>query len=201
MANICYMAVVVDSKEKFDFINKKIDLLKEKYEFEYMGFAFWSGNYIFRFENKWKPDFKIPQFLSKGLDSPIEFWYQETLTGLAGKRTYENGKTTKKSTIDCDIRDIEMRVCLYYTDWEGINWDCACHNKKFSINVTGGSRNPETLIITLRTITENGEIVCAKNYVTEFNPESFNVVFNTFYSEPDKVWEQEKKFYAEIVNS
>lgn len=200
MANICYMAVVVDSKESFEILHNRIDSVNEKTDSDFMGFAYWCNKYIFRFESKWEPDLKVPQILSKGLSTAIEFWYQESLTGLAGKRIYENGKTIEKSNIDCDIRDMEMRRCLYYTDWEGINWDSSCHNSKFCINVRGEHRHPDILTIELRTFTDNGEVICAKEMVGEYDSERFNVVFNTFYAEPEKVWEEHKKYMQTVID-
>ena len=204
MANICYSAIVTDSADDFKTILANYGIAEEKYEdIDFMGFSYWCDKVIFRFETNWRPNYAVARFFSKLCSNPFEFWYQETGCGLAGKLTYQGGKSIKSEKIPCDITNRDMRWCLYYTDLEGIKWTEICpSNGNFAVKVDSGHRYPDTFKITLNTFTENGEVICASTYCSIYGGDDrFKETYDYFLNNPEKVWEEAKSFHKELVNA
>lgn len=199
MANICFSAIVTDNLGDFKTILANIEAAKEKFEaVDFMGFANWDDKYIFRFESNLEPEKGIARFFSKLCSNPFEFWYQETGCGFAGKMTYQGGKSIKSEKIPCDITNENMQLCIYYTDWGGIDWTHTCpSNSAFAVKVDSGHRFPFSFKVTLNTFTPNGEVICASTYTTN---RKLKETYNNFLNNPEKVWEESKIFHKDWFN-
>lgn len=186
MANICYSAVIVSRKD-FPKVMKYLETkdfekcLEKMYIdcenngdsprwTDYMGFAYWSKKYIFRFESAWCPPEMLAREISKKCIDPIEFWYQETGVGFAGMDVWAGeDNCIDGKIIKCDITDPDMRKCLYYTDWDGINWTQCIEGTASAIRIEATPRYPDYLKAYVETAVEveNGEDYMYKWVQTE----------------------------------
>lgn len=172
MANICYSAVIVSRKDfpkvmkyleskSYDrFLERMSDDCENKGGSprwtEYMGFAYWSEKYIFRFESAWRPPEMLAEEISKKCEEPIEFWYQETGVGFAGMDVWAGeDNCIDGKIIPCDITDIDMQKCIMRTDWDGINWTECIEGSEKVIKIIGTSRYPVLLDVYVETFVEN----------------------------------------------
>ena len=174
MANICYSAVVIDNRNKFNEVLDYVESDSRFKEFmlnnnvDFMGAAYWCNKCILRFETKWEPVFWIARHIAK-VCPDFEYWWQETCCGIAGKSVYTNGKSKGSKKIECDITEKEMIDCLYYTDWEGVNWSMPL-NKNTGIEITGGPRFPYNFKVTV------------EQYVGEYGTEDYkHLIIDTIY--------------------
>ena len=80
MANVCYSAIVIDNRDKFNEVLEYVESDSRFQEFmlnnnvDFMGAAYWCNKCILRFETKWEPVFWIARHIAK-VCPDFEYWW------------------------------------------------------------------------------------------------------------------------------